>query len=148
MKVKGRAMKKMLWIPTLSGLLSGGSAWYWSAYPVFPDAAAVSSFGGTVASISTTMLGFLLAALAVLASISHTHLLTVMREHGHYKDLLQTMLVGFLFFMVCAVCGFTLLFGYPLSNWLGCVLVGVHVAAFVSLLDVGRKMWLVLMNLK
>lgn len=134
--------------PLLVGLIAGISAWHWGAHPGFADASAISSFGGTVASISTTMLGFLLAALAVLASISHTHLLTVMREQGHYRDLLNTMLIGFLFFLVCAVCGLTLLFGYPLEKWLGCLLVGVHVAAFVSLLDVGRKLWLVLRNLR
>ena len=48
----------------------------------------------------------------------------------------------------CAVLGFTLLFGYELEKWFGCLLVVAHVAAFVSLLDVGRKLWLVLRNLR
>lgn len=135
-------------VPLFVGLIAGISAWHWGAYPGFVDASAISSFGGTVASISTTMLGFLLAALAVLASISHTHLLTVMREQGHYRDLLNTMLTGFLFFLVCAVCGLTVLFGYPLEKWFGSLLVGVHVAAFTALLNVGRKLWLVLRNLR
>ena len=135
-------------LPSLLGLAAGGAAWYWGAYPSFTDPGAVTSFGGPVASISTTMLGFLLAALTVLASISQTHLLKVMREHGHYHDLLNTMLTDFLFFLLCAVLGFTLLFGYELEKWFGCLLVVAHVAAFVSLLDVGRKLWLVLRNLR
>ena len=139
---------KPLVIATLAGMVSGGVAWYWGAYPRLSEAGVISSFGGTVASISTTMLGFLLAVMAVLASISHTHLLTVMREHGHYRDILDTVLTAFLFFLLCAVCGIALLFGYPLLNWFGCLLVGAHVSAFVSLLDVGRKLWLVLRNLK
>lgn len=137
-----------LFIPSLIGVAAGGAAWYWGAYPSFSEAGAIASFGGTVASISTTMLGFLLAALTVLASISHTHLVKVMREHGHYHDLLDTMLTDFLFFLLCAVLGFTLLFGYALDKWFGCLLVVAHVAAFVSLLDVGRKLRLVLRNLR
>ena len=135
-------------IPALLGAVAGYFAWHWSAYPVFSDAASASAFGGTVASISTTMLGFLLAALAVLASISHTHLLGVMREHGHYRDLLNTMLVGFVFFLSCAIEGFSVLFGLTLTPVLGSAIVGTHVAAFMALLDVGRKLWLVLRNLK
>lgn len=136
-----------LFAPGVLGVGSGIAAWYWGAYPSFNDVAATSSFGGTVASISTTMLGFLLAALAVLASISHTHLLGVMREQGHYRDLLNTMLVGFVFFLMCAVEGFSVLFGVNLTPGLGCALVGTHIAAFVSLFDIGRKLWLVLRNL-
>lgn len=141
-------IKVPLLLPLLLGVIVGSAVWYWDAHPSFTDSSVITSFGGTVASISTTMLGFLLAALAVLASISHTHLLTVMREHGHYRDLLNTMLVGFLCFLICAVLGLGLLFGYPLGKWVACLLVGTHVAAFASLLDVGRKLSLVLMNLK
>jgi hypothetical protein len=137
-----------LTIPGLLGAVAGYSAWHWCTYPIFVDPDAASAFGGTVASISTTMLGFLLAALAVLASISHTHLLGVMREQGHYRDLLNTMLIGFLFFLLCAIEGFSVLFGVSLTPLLGSVLVGTHVAAFVSLLDIGRKLWLVLRNLR
>lgn len=135
-------------IPSVLGASAGYWALHWNTYPTFADVAAASAFGGTVASISTTMLGFLLAALAVLASISHTHLLGVMREQGHYCDLLDTMLVGFVFFLVCAIEGFSVLFGVSLTPWLGSALVGTLVAAFVSLLDIGRKLWLVLRNLR
>lgn len=134
--------------PTITGVGAALASWHWKTYPSFVDASSVASFGGTVASISTTMLGFLLAALAVLASISHTHLLKVMREQGYYRDLLDTMLVDFLLFLLCAVLGISLLFGFPLTPYAACVAVGFHAAAFVSLMDVGRKLWFVLRNLK
>ena len=105
-------------------------------------------FGGTVASISTTMLGFMLAALAVLASINHTHLVSMLRAYGHYRDLLLTMMIGGLLFMACAILGFTLLFGMPAETKLLCALVSLHVAALVSLIDIGRKLWFVLANLR
>jgi len=135
-------------VPTILGLCAGLAAWLFGAYPAFSDPAAASAFGGTVASISTTMLGFLLAALAVLASISHTQLLSAMRERGHYRDLLNTLLIGFVFFLVCALSGLAILFGLSLMHWFACALVGLHVSAFASLLDIGRKLWLVLRNLK
>lgn len=135
-------------LPLLTFATAFAGAWYGKVYPKFPDAAAVMSFGGTVASISTTMLGFMLAALAVLASINHTHLVNMMRAYGHYRDLLTTMVTGSLLFMLCAIGGFALLFGVPAWQELLCVLVALHVAALVSLIDVGRKLWMVLSNLR
>lgn len=137
-----------LFIPLLMGAAASGACWFWNVYPSFKEEATLSAFGGSVASISSTMLGFLLAALAVLASISHTHLLKVMREQGYYRDLLDTMLIGFLLFLLCAISGFGLLFGMQLSPKVGIGLIGLHTAAVVSLLDIGRKLWLVLRNLK
>ena len=137
-----------LFIPLLMGAAASGACWFWDVYPSFKEEATLSAFGGSVASISSTMLGFLLAALAVLASISHTHLLKVMREQGYYRDLLDTMLIGFLLFLLCAISGFGLLFGMQLSPKVGVSLIGLHTAAVVSLLDIGRKLWLVLRNLR
>lgn len=137
-----------LFIPLVMGLVASSASWFWDVYPSFKEEATLSAFGGSVASISSTMLGFLLAALAVLASISHTHLLKVMREQGYYRDLLDTMLIGFLLFLLCSISGFGLLFGMQLSSKVGMVLIGLHTAAVVSLLDIGRKLWLVLRNLK
>ncbi len=137
-----------LFIPLVMGLVASSASWFWDVYPSFKEEATLSAFGGSVASISSTMLGFLLAALAVLASISHTHLLKVMREQGYYRDLLDTMLIGFLLFLLCAISGFCLLFGMQLSSKVGMVLIGLHTAAVVSLLDIGRRLWLVLRNLK
>lgn len=94
------------------------------------------------------MLGFMLAALAVLASINHTHLVKMMRDSGHYRDLLVTMMTGCAFFTACAFSGYLLLFSMPVCQWFMPVLVGLHVGAAVALLDVGRKMWLVLANLR
>jgi len=139
---------KPLYAPLVTGLAAGVAAWHWAFHPTFADAAAVAAFGGTVASISTTMLGFILAALAVLASITQTHLVKQMQVYGHYSDLLRTMLTDSLFFMTCALCGFAILFGVQAKEWLLSLILGLHVAAFVSLIDVGRKLWFVLVNLR
>lgn len=101
-----------------------------------------------MASIGTTMLGFMLAALAVLASINHTHLVKMMRTTGHYRDLLQTLFIGCVLYLLCAVGGFAMLFGAGSHQLLLYALVGLHVAALVSVLDVVRKFWFVLNNLE
>lgn len=112
------------------------------------DPAMLVSIGGTIASVGATMLGFLLAVLAVLASISHTHLVSMMRRSGHYDDLLYTVFYGCAGFFICLSIGIALTFGLCPPNWLRTLVVAVHVAAFVSLMDVGRKFWLVLANLR
>jgi hypothetical protein len=118
---------------------------------IVPDvpATAVSGIGGTIASVGSTMLGFLLAALAVIASINHTHLIKMMRTTGHYNDLLKTIFVGCLIFICVVFSGGIWLFASkPPPDWSIAMILGLHAGAFVSLLDIGRKFWLVLRNLQ
>lgn len=94
------------------------------------------------------MLGFMLAALAVIASISNTDLLQKMRKTGHYDDLLNTVFAGCFVFLVVALCGFAMLFGVSPSRAFLSAILALHGAAFVSLIDIGRKFRLVLVNLE
>lgn len=135
-------------VPAIAGLAAAAGAWHWDIYPACADAAAAIGLGGTVASICITALGFMVAALAVLASINHTHLVEMMRVHGHYHDLLVTMMSGCFFFLACAIIGFLMLFGVPPTPKLLTALVALHVAALASLIDIGRKLWYVLANLR
>jgi hypothetical protein len=123
-------------------------AWHYDIALATTDASALVTVGGTIASIAATMLGFLLAALAVLASINHTHLVKMMRQTGHYSDLLLTIFCGCLLFMVCCSIGVALTFGLNPPEWLRVGIVAIHVAAAASLTDVGRKFWLVLSHLR
>lgn len=106
------------------------------------------AFGGTMASIHATMLGFMLAALAVLASINHTHLVAMMHRTGHYKNLLATLFTGCCLFLVTAIIAISIMFGLPARPQIMAVLVGLHLGCLVSLLDIGRKFWLVLTSLR
>lgn len=116
-----------------------------------PDvsATAVSSIGGTLASIGSTMLGFLLAALAIIASINHTHLVKMMRTTGHYNDLLKTIFTGCVVFIFIIFAGGVWLFSSKSPpGWSVALVIGLHAGAFISLIDIGRKFWLVLRNLQ
>lgn len=116
--------------------------------PTLSTDAETSQFGGSVASIAVTMLGFMLAALAVLASINHTQLIAMMKKTGHYQELLGNLFVGCVLFLLCAVFGYALLFGAPALNWLLALGLGLHAGALAAVIDAGRKFWLVLSNLR
>ncbi len=137
-----------LFAPLLAGFAAALASWHYGWVPVLPDQAAILVFSGSVASIAATMLGFMLAALAVLTSISNTTLVERMKKTGHYDDLLRTIFFGCLVFLAIVLSGFALLFGVPPVRWLLAVLLGLHVAALVSLADIGRKFHLVLRNLR
>lgn len=137
-----------LLLPWAAGLCGAVASFFWGAYPQFADAAAAAQFAGTVASVATTMLGFMLAALAVVASIVNSHLVRMMRKTGHYGDLLRTMFGGCVLFLWIAMVGLVMAFGVGAHAWLLAMLVGLHVAALWALLDVGRKFWLVLHNVQ
>lgn len=112
------------------------------------DPALLVSIGGTIASVGATMLGFLLASLAVLASINHTHLVNMMRKTGHFDDLLKTVFWGCMGFLLCTIVGFALLFGVSPPHWMRLCIIALHVAALASLIDVGRKFFLVFTSLR
>lgn len=137
-----------LFIPWVAGVVGTFSAYYVGAYPHFSDSGSATQFAGTVASIATTMLGFMLAALAVIASINNTHLVSMMRRTGHYRDLLKTLFLGCVLFLWIAVTGLAMVFGLEPRPWFLSMLIGLHLAALISMLDIGRKFWLVLANIR
>jgi hypothetical protein len=134
--------------PLATSAVAGLLAWQLEIKPVLETAADRIAFASAIASVSVTMLGFMLAALAVLASINHTHLVGMMKKTGHYLDLLKTAFVGASFFLLCALSGYLVLFGYEPTSRAWYVLAGVHVGALVALLDLARKLWMVLENLR
>lgn len=137
-----------VFVPPLVALAAAVAAWWFELFPTLGDGAAAMGLGGTIVSVDTTMLGFMLAALAIIASISHTHLVKMMQKTGHYKELLQRIFIGCVMFIVGAMTGFALLFGAPANPVLLSLLMGAHVGAWFSLLSIGKAFWLVLSNLK
>lgn len=105
------------------------------------------SIAGTFTQVGASMLGFMLAAMAILATISDAHLVKVMKVQGHYADLLKTLFIGCLIYLLMTGIGVVLLF-CPTSWWVAkYLLVGVSISSLISLSDLGHKFWLVLSNL-
>lgn len=106
-----------------------------------PDARAAA---GVVAQIGATMLGFVLAALAILMSISSSRLIRNMQRTGHYQVLITRMFGCIASFGLLALLGLVLLFVPVLrAAYVYPFFVLLLVSVFI-LYDVARKFWIVL----
>lgn len=142
----GLAMRSALRAMVIVGL-SAGVAVYLRVPAAIGDRAETVAVGSAVLSTAATMLGFMLTGLAVLASITHTHLVRAMRQMGHYNDLLGSLLLGCAAFFTCGILGALLVFGVAASQWFMVGLLAAHVGAAALLIEVVHRFWLVLRNL-
>lgn len=103
---------------------------------------------GLGAQIAATMLGFLIAAMSILASISGHRLLRNMQRTGHYRTLLRRLFWNASAYgvaMVVAIGGVVLkggLFELSALATLACI-----TFATMLLVDIAWRFWLVLSNL-
>lgn len=102
---------------------------------------------GTTAQISVSMMGFMLAALAILASITDKPLIKNMAHMGLFKDLLMSL------FTACTLYTFSflitesvLIIGDYGMYWRE-ILIGSLSASLVATIQIGWKFWKVLSNL-
>ena len=105
------------------------------------------TFLGLIAQISATMLGFLLAALAILASISGHRLVRNMQKTGHYRVLLHRFFVNVIAYGWATAVA---LVAYMVRTNLVCATLLALLAflyASLLLIDLGWRFWLVLTHL-
>lgn len=105
------------------------------------------NFLGLISQISATMLGFLLAALAILASISGHRLIRNMQKTGHFRVLLQRI---FMNVVVYGLATGAALVAYLTKTKLGIASFSAILVFFYAsllLVDVGYRFWIVLTNL-
>jgi hypothetical protein len=102
---------------------------------------------GTTAQISVSMMGFMLAALAILASITDKPLVKNMAHMGLFKDLLMSL------FTACTLYTFSFLIAESVliigdygMHWRE-ILIGALVASLIATIQIGWKFWKVLSNL-
>lgn len=135
------------WFAVTVGALIAILLWYFDAKFLFSEKTDFASILGTVAQVSASMMGFMLAALAILASIADKPLVILMRSSGHYNDLLFSLFsTSALFACAFVISVLKLMIGidFPFA---GPCLVGAMVGGLVGLAQVGRKFWLLLINL-
>jgi hypothetical protein len=124
--------------------------WFGARHYNFPppvNCEAVTSVAATFTQVGASMLGFMLAAMAILATISDSHLVKVMKQQGHYDDLLKTLYMGCVVYLFMAGFGVIAMFGGTYETLFKYLFVSISVSSLVSLLDLGHKFWLVLSNL-
>lgn len=106
-----------------------------------------SSVGAAMTSVSATMLGFMLAALSVLVSISGLDFVKNLMIGNHYKDLLQNLFLGCFEILLLLIFSLVLLFGNGFNLLFSSVYISLLIACVVMLVEVGYKFWLVLKNI-
>lgn len=132
-------------------MLGGAAVGYWAGQqfgaPDWSSDRLPNAFG-VVAQIAATMMGFLLAALAILASIAGMRLLRNMQRTGHYAILLSRMLISaFFFFLLMVEAGAGLLLGARLPYAVD-MMFGLIFVCCASLIEASLKLTAVLMALK
>lgn len=137
-----------IFVPLIGTAAATAAAWKWGLYPNLSDRDGLLAAYSAAASVGATLLGFMLAALAILASITHTHLVQMMQRSGHYGDLLSTLGAGCLVMLASTVLGFAMLFGVSATPFAIALMVGLHVGSLCSLIDTGRKFWMVMSHLR
>ena len=102
---------------------------------------------GTTVQVSVSMMGFMLAALAILASISDKPLVKNMGNMGHYRDLLLSLFTACSVYMFSfLISGSVLILGDYGFHWKQ-VLFGSLCSNIVATIQIGWKFWKVLSNL-
>lgn len=135
--------KASLWLSIAAGIC----AWYWGLLDCISDAELRSAVG-IASQISATMLGFLIAALSILASISGHRLLRNMQKTGHYRVLLRRL------FWNSGAYGLSMVFAFLAVLLNGAIFKPMSLVALTSftyatlfLIDIGWRFWLVLINI-
>lgn len=107
----------------------------------------IRAAANAMAQMSVTMLGFILAALAILISVANSRLIRNMQKTGHYRVLVRRLFGCLTLFGMLAIASLILLFTsvlYPSYTYPYLTLLTLSIAA---LCDVARKFWMVLIHL-
>jgi hypothetical protein len=145
MAISGRE----IWFWSKAALVAGAAGWATSHFSLLvgigiPE---IRNGAGVIAQLSGTMLGFVLAALAILLTVVNTRLIRNMQRTGHFSVLLRRMLICLLSFGATTVAGAAFLFAPQVTLPWCSALIALTLFSVVTLGDVCWKFWVVLHNL-
>jgi hypothetical protein len=101
----------------------------------------------TISQIGATMMGFMLTALAILASISDKPLVKNMKVQGHYDDILNHLMIAALFYLSAFIISLIALsFNATAINW-KYFLLAILVGAIVATIQIIYKLKMILHNI-
>lgn len=122
----------------------------WFGFPneiSLADTTKATNIGTALSSVAATMLGFMLAALSILASISGMDFVKRLMSSGHYKELLITLFIGCFEILVLLIMSLILLFGTSFNEFATTVYISLLISCLALLIELGRKFWLLLNTL-
>ncbi len=144
------------WISLAFALPLGGAAWCalggsavasWCPFSA-RTAEQIYDVVGQFSSISGVLLGFLIAALSILATIGDRQLVANMRKTGHLELLLREVFFASIAFLITLVLSLICLFlPLPYVVHVGALVVAVFVFSTGALIVAGHKFYIVLANL-
>lgn len=119
----------------------------WWGVPVI-QGEALRTVAGTYAQVASTMLGFLITALAILTAMINVKLLANMRKSGHYDKLVKELVFSCVTFLaVMVVCLVALLFSVQWVQFVFKLATGLMAFSVALLALVGRKFYLVISSI-
>ncbi|EMK7706666.1 TPA: hypothetical protein ACPZRX_001431 [Yersinia enterocolitica] len=112
------------------------------------DDSAIRAAASVAAQVSATLLGFLIAGLAILASVTGSQLLKSMQESGHYRVLLNKIFVVAVWYALSLIIGCWSVISPPQFLYCSAFLcLGIFLSSVLMLGDIGWRFWLVLKNI-
>ncbi|HDU8695023.1 TPA: hypothetical protein RG731_000182 [Morganella morganii subsp. morganii] len=123
------------------------SAWYFEWFYEL-DNSAIRSAASVAAQVSATLLGFLIAGLSILASVSGNRLLKKMQSSGHYHVLLKKIFIVSIWYALSLVIGCWTVISPANSLFISAYIsLFAFLSAMLMLGDIGWRFWLVLKNI-
>ena len=137
-----RILEKMSSALLLRFVIGCGIAFlYWFKLPHMP-VAAIPNFMTTLSSVFATLLGFIITAIALLASLLDKPLLKNMQKTGHYRrlmtDAFDTCLVLLMLVLTCLI---GLMLQSQHQEIVIAILIGLVVMSVLCLLQTGRRLF-------
>lgn len=111
------------------------------------DVGELREAASAVAQIAATMLGFMIAALSILATITNTVLVQNMQKTGHFRVLLSRMYVAAVSFAITMLFGLVGVITNNIQQWAVLVMVFLVAWSTLLLIDFGYRFWMVLTHL-
>lgn len=101
------------------------------------------------ATISATLLGFLLTAVAVLTALMDKTLIANMRLTGHYPKFLKMAFLASFIFLIVTILGFLVLLLYPIhyAFIVFCLMIGFFILALLLLLITGYSFYKMIIHI-
>lgn len=106
------------------------------------------SAAGIIAQTSITMVGFVLACLAILTTISHYKLIRKMQDSGHFYILLHRMFFCIFSFLILTIISVVMLFHIEKVNFFLYALILLSIFSLLLLIDVIIKLRITIINLR
>lgn len=127
----------------------GIAAGYFSYGAMLGNPDAAGSIASAFATVSGTLIGFLIAALSILTALTNHQLVKNLRKTGHYDSILRKIYwTAFVFILVLAISLSALFVTGAILVWAIAVPAGFMAMGIVMLVATGRELHVLLSAIK